>query len=192
MDNHCGKRSAARRQASAGRGYCRRAREVARAAIGSAMQRALLWRELGTGASRMPVSDGVKQAMLDFYERYSAGDVAAFAEQITEEEDALVIGTDGSQWAEGRDTWVSGYESVMDQMPGLQLRAGDRLTGHEDGPIGWAADQASIVLPDGSDVPVRITAVFRRERGGWKVVTAHLSIGVPDAKLTELLPLLLD
>jgi ketosteroid isomerase-like protein len=130
--------------------------------------------------------------MLDFYERFSAGDVAAFADQITEEGDALVIGTDGRQWAEGRDAWVSGYASVVGQLPGLRLQAGDRLVAHEEGTIGWAADRASVAIPDGPEVPLRITAVFRRERGGWKIVTAHLSLGVPDDKLPQLLPHLLD
>src|SRR5687768_14470797 len=111
----------------------------------------------------MPISEGVKQAMLEFYRRFSAGDVAAFAEQITEHEDALVIGTDPSQWANGHDKWIAGYAAVMEQMPGLQLRAGDRLIAFQDGPIGWAADQASVVLPDGAEIPVRITAVFRNE-----------------------------
>jgi ketosteroid isomerase-like protein len=140
----------------------------------------------------MPVSEDVKQAMLDFYERFSAGNVDAFAEQITEQEDALVIGTDPGQWAEGHDTWVAGYAAVMQQMPGVRLRAGDRLVAFRDGSIGWAADQALIVLPDGSEIPFRITAVFRTEGAGWKIVTAHLSLGVPDAKLTELLPHLLS
>lgn len=73
----------------------------------------------------------------------------------------------------------------MEQMPGLQLRAGERLSAFQHGPIGWAPDQASIVLPDGSEIPFRITAVFRNEGAVWKVVTTHLSLGVPDAKLTE-------
>jgi ketosteroid isomerase-like protein len=139
----------------------------------------------------MPVSKDVKKAMLEFYRRFSAGDVAAFAELITEREDALVIGTDPGQWTEGHDAWVAGYAGVMEQMPGLELRAGDRLTAFEDGPIGWAADQAWIVLPDGAEIPLRITAVFRNERATWKIVTAHLSLGVPDTKLTKLLPELL-
>ena len=140
----------------------------------------------------MQASEDVKQAMLEFYKRFSAGDVAAFAEQITEQEDALVIGTDPGQWAEGHETWVAGYASVVQQMPGLQLRAGDRLTAFQDGRIGWAADQALVVLPGGSRIPLRITAVFRKEDDAWKIVTAHLSLGVPDAKLDELLPLLLE
>ena len=139
----------------------------------------------------MPISEDVKQAMLAFYKRFSAGDVAAFAEHITDREDALVIGTDPSQWAEGHDSWVAGYAEVMEEMAGVQLRAGDRLTAFQDGPIGWAADQAVIVLPDGAEIPFRITAVFRNEGPIWKIVTAHLSLGVPDAKLTELLPHLL-
>jgi hypothetical protein len=32
---------------------------------------------------------------------------------------------------------------------------------------------------------------FRNERATWKIVTAHLSLGVPDTKLTKLLPELL-
>jgi ketosteroid isomerase-like protein len=139
----------------------------------------------------MSVSPDVKQAMVEFYKRFSAGDAAAFAERITEQGDALVIGTDPSQWAEGHDTWVAGYAAVIEQMPGLQLRAGERLAAFQDGPIGWAADQAWIVLPDGAEIPLRITAVFRNEAAVWKIVTAHLSLGVPDAKLTELLPHLL-
>ena len=136
----------------------------------------------------MPASEDVKGALLEFYVRYSAGDVAAFAERITEREDALVIGTDPAQWAEGHDAWVAGYAAVMEQMPGLKLRGGDRISAFQDGPIGWAADKAWIVLPDGSEIPFRITAVFRSEGTTWKLVTAHLSLGVPDAKLTELLP----
>jgi ketosteroid isomerase-like protein len=139
----------------------------------------------------MPASEDVKQAMLEFYKRFSAGDVAAFAERITEQEDALVIGTDPGQWAQGHDAWVAGYAAVMEQMSGVKLRAGDRLTAFEDGSIGWAADRAWIVLPDGAEIPFRITAVFRNESATWKIVTAHLSLGVPDAKLTELLPQLL-
>jgi hypothetical protein len=112
----------------------------------------------------VPVSEDVKQAMLEFYERFSAGDVAAFAEQITEQDDALVIGTDPSQWAVGHDTWVAGYRAVIEEMPGLRLRPGDRLTAFQEGSMGWAADQASILLPDGSDIPLRITAVFATRR----------------------------
>jgi hypothetical protein len=144
------------------------------------------------GGADMPMSEDVKQAMLEFYKRFSAGDVAVFAEHITEQEDALVIGTDPSQWAVGHDAWVAGYAAVREQMPGLQPRAGDRLTAFQDGTIGWAADQALIVLPDGAVVPIRITAVFRHEGAIWRIVTAHLSLGVPDAKLAVLLPHLLD
>ncbi len=139
----------------------------------------------------MAASDAVKQAMVEFYKRFSAGDVSAFGEQITQEEGAFVIGTDGRQWADGRDAWISGYESQIQQMPGLGLQAGTRLVGYEEGSVGWAADEASVVLPDGSQIPVRITAVFRREGGDWRIVNAHLSLGVPDEKLEELLPQLL-
>lgn len=140
----------------------------------------------------MTASEGVKQAMVGFYERFSGSDPGAFGEFISTDADAWVIGTDWGQWEIGHDRWIAAFETQMEQMPGLKLQAGDRLMGYEEGSIGWAADQPSLVLPDGTEVPLRLTAVFRREGGGWKIVTAHFSFGVPDAKLEELLPQLLS
>ena len=35
-------------------------------------------------------------------------------------------------------------------------------------------------LPDGTEIPVRLTAVFRKENNDWKIVLRHLSIGIPN------------
>lgn len=139
----------------------------------------------------MPSSEGVKHALISFYERFSSGDVTAMAELITKEEDAIVIGTDPAQWTAGRDEWIAGFQGQVEQMPGLQMQAGNRLQAYEEGSVGWAADEPSVVFPDGGGFPVRVTAVFRQEGGEWKIVNAHVSIAVPDAKLEELLPQLL-
>lgn len=129
--------------------------------------------------------------MLRFYELFSAGDPVAFAEQITAEEEPFVMGTDWDQWTVGRDGWLEGYAIQIAEIPGLRFEAGARLAGWADGGVGWAADQPDLVFPDGSVVPVRATAVFRQEGGGWRLVNLHVSFGVPDAKLEELLPQLL-
>ena len=140
----------------------------------------------------MPSSDGVKQAMLRFYEAFGAGDVELFAQHITAHGDAFVLGSDWDQWGVGRDAWVEGYRTQIAETPGICFEAGERLQGFEEGTIGWAADQPNVVLPDGPAVPIRVTAMFRQEAGDWKLVNVHVSFGVPDAKLFELLPTLLS
>jgi hypothetical protein len=114
------------------------------------------------------------------------------SEGVPTEEDAFVLGSDWDQWSTGRDKWIDGYRAQIGEIPGLRFEAGERLCAYEEGTVGWAADQPNIVLPDGTAVPVRATAVFRQEGGGWKIVTLHVSFGVPDAKLEELLPQLLS
>ena len=137
----------------------------------------------------MHESDDVRAAMLRFYERFSGGDPEAFGEMITTGDRALVIGTDPGQWAEGRDTWVAGYRSQIEAIPDLRLEAGD-LRASAEGGMGWAADRPRVVLPDGTVLPSRLTAVLGREEGVWRLVHLHLSFGVPDDKLEELAPAL--
>ncbi len=44
--------------------------------------------------------------------------------------------------------------------------------------VGWVADQGTSTLPDGSEVPFRLTAVFHQENGDWKLIQEHASLGV--------------
>lgn len=134
----------------------------------------------------MEHSTDVQAAMRRFYERFSAGDVAAFAQSITQLEDAFVIGTDPGEWQDGRATWIAGYEEQIAAIPGVRLEAGN-LRGYAEGSLGFAADQPSFVLPDGSTIPVRLTTVMRFEDGDWRLVNAHFSVGVPNDELFELM-----
>ncbi len=138
----------------------------------------------------MQQSDDVRTAMLRFYERFSGNDAGAFAGVIDSGDAALVIGTDPGQWEEGHDTWVSAFQAQIEAIPGLRLETAD-MRAYEEGSMGWTADRPSIVLPDGTGLPVRLTGVLRKERDGdWRVVHCHFSFGVPDAKLEELAPAL--
>ena len=68
---------------------------------------------------------------------------------------------------------------------GLRVEAGD-LRAWEEGSVGWLSDTPSFVLPDGTAIRTRTTAVMRREDGDWKLVQAHVSVGVPDEEVIEL------
>jgi hypothetical protein len=139
----------------------------------------------------MPRSEAVKQAMLQFYDRLASGDAEAVGDIISAEEDALVIGTDWDQWEDGRDAWISAYTIQTEETPQFRIEPGSELRGYEEGLIGWAADRPHWVFADGTAIPIRATAVFRQEAGTWTIVQLHVSLGVPDERLEELLPLLL-
>jgi ketosteroid isomerase-like protein len=67
---------------------------------------------------------------------------------------------------------------------GMTLR-GENPHGYEDGAVGWGIDHPSSVLPDGSYLPTRLTAVLHHEDGEWKIVHLHFSVGVPDEQAIQ-------
>jgi hypothetical protein len=127
----------------------------------------------------MQRSAGVEQAVRRFYERFSANDVDGFDAGVSAEEDGLIIGTGPTEWYEGRDAWIGAYAEQIAAIPGIRIEAG-RPRGWEAGDVGWASDRPTFIFPDGTSIPVRMTAVFLREGGEWKPVQAHFSFGVPD------------
>jgi ketosteroid isomerase-like protein len=133
----------------------------------------------------MERSNAVEQAMLRFYDRFSSGDVEGFAQMITAWPDAFVVGTDPGEWQDGRATWIAGYQEQIAAIPGVRLETGG-LRGYAEGSLGWAADQPSFVLPDGTAISTRLTTVLRLEDGEWKLVNAHFSIGVPNEEMFDL------
>src|SRR5262245_16752630 len=117
----------------------------------------------------MERSERVAEAILRFYERFSAGNVAGFAEALTTWDDAFVIGTGPQEWLDGRANWIAGYQEQISAIPGIRMQAGDPR-GYAEGSLGWAADRMSIVLPDGTAIQARLTAVLRLEGDAWKLV----------------------
>jgi hypothetical protein len=127
----------------------------------------------------MQQSGDVREAMLRFCDRLSAGDVASFDELVSREA-ALIIGTAPGEWVDDRERMKFGFEAE-----GVRLEPDDPL-GYEEGSMGWVVDQPTFVFPDGSAIQTRLTAVMRQEDGRWKLVHAHFSVGVPDEEVVDL------
>ena len=134
----------------------------------------------------MQRSAGVEQAARRLYERFSGNDVDAFAAGLSALADGMVIGTGPTEWYEGREAWIGAYAEQIAAIPGVRLEAGSPR-GWEEGAAGWVADRPTFVLPDGTAIPVRLTAVFVREGSEWKPVQAHFSFGVPDEAMMTVL-----
>jgi ketosteroid isomerase-like protein len=52
-----------------------------------------------------------------------------------------------------------------------------------EGTVGWASSRFRWMSKDGSEIPMRWTAVFHREDGEWKMVQVHASVGVPNEEV---------
>ena len=126
----------------------------------------------------MQQSEGVKEAMLRFYDRFSAYDVGSFDRLVSQKRESMVIGTAPDEWFDDREQWRSAVE-----MEGVRLEAGDALRSCQEGSVSRVADQSTFVLPDGATTPTRLAAVMREEDGEWKLVQAHFSVGVPDEEV---------
>lgn len=128
----------------------------------------------------MQQSAEVCEAMLRFYDRLSASDVASFDQLVSQKPATLVIGTAPGEWVTERDRMRFGFETE-----GVRIQAGEPA-GNEEGSMGWVVDKPTFFFPDGSAMKARLTAVLRREDGTWKLVHMHVSVGVPDDEVVEL------
>jgi hypothetical protein len=131
----------------------------------------------------MRPSDDVRAGILHFYERFSSADPAAFAAGLSSEDGVSVIGSAPDEGHGDRAGWVAAYRDGI-AAAGIKLE-GDDPRAYEEGSLGWGVDRARFVLPDGSTLPTRLTAVLRHEDDEWKVVHLHFSVGVPDEEAIQ-------
>jgi hypothetical protein len=69
------------------------------------------------------------------------------------------------------------YQAQLRQMGGVSVVGSDPQA-YRHGDVGWVADRPKFRLPDGCEIPIRITIVFAREDGDWNLVQQHILIGV--------------
>jgi hypothetical protein len=122
----------------------------------------------------MERSPSLEKELDKLYAAFSTGDVAVLEEMTTARPGLVFIGTDPAEWFESLD----GVRDLMKAQAGTGITVmHGQPKAYEEGTVGWVADRGAFVLPDGAgEVPFRITAVFHRENGGWKLVQEHASI----------------
>jgi hypothetical protein len=114
------------------------------------------------------------------YERINAGDVFSTADDyLSIAEDSLGIGTDPREWWAGADALRAAWNTQLPEMhrAGIRFEPGD-IQAFSEGSVGWFAHQPTLKMPDGGELPARVTGVCHRENGAWKLVQFHFSIGV--------------
>lgn len=115
----------------------------------------------------------------EFYLASANSDTQFLDRLIARGAHTLVIGTDPSEWWAGGDEIVATWTAAWHSRGGMPVVRSAPVA-FRDGNIGWVADRAAWRMPDGREVPFRLTAVFRNDGFRWIMVQAHFSVGVPD------------
>jgi len=110
-----------------------------------------------------------------FYDAMATGDETAITGLLSSADGVLLIGTDPDEWLTDRPSMLTLLTAQAGT--GLKVRSGD-IQAFEEGSVGWVADRGAFILPDGSEVPFRMTAVFHKQDDDWKMIQSHASVAV--------------
>lgn len=110
---------------------------------------------------------------------FGQSDAEALRALFDRRDDVVAIGTDPAEWWAGYDTATRIFITQSEEMSGATLIPANP-TAFEEGDVGWVADQPVLRLPDGTEAPLRLTAVYRKTEDGWKAVQWHASFGIPN------------
>jgi hypothetical protein len=129
----------------------------------------------------MTASEEVGGLTRQVYAMFSSGDASPAERLISSRPGTILIGTDPREWWSEREQILSTLAAQAKEISqsGITVEAGELAVESEDG-FAWIADRPRFVMPDGSTVEGRVTAVFLREDDGWKIVQWHASLGVPN------------
>jgi ketosteroid isomerase-like protein len=122
----------------------------------------------------------LRDVVMRFYQAMGEGNADAFEAMASRRGPAVFIGTDPQEWWENVEDVSKAVRELVSA--GITLVPGD-IKAYREGSVGWIADQGRFRMEDGTEVPFRLTAVFREEDGDWKMVQEHASVGVPNVEV---------
>ncbi len=126
----------------------------------------------------MQKSAELMQAYYRFVDAVNRGNVAVLDALISKDADVSVIGTDPNEWWMGHDSAVQALQSQSgDVGNSASMVAGSQVEAYVDGSFGWVTDRPVLMLP-GGEMAFRVTMLFHREDGVWRMLQSHASFGV--------------
>jgi ketosteroid isomerase-like protein len=129
----------------------------------------------GSGAQ-----DEIRAVFDQLVEAQNAGDAQRTRALMSQRPGAVHIGTDAEEWWTA--TQLADEVAAASGSDDVQVVADD-LDVHVQGDVAWAEGRGRFTRAGGGERPVRLTGVFLREDGQWKLVQSHSSIGVPNAEI---------
>jgi adenylate cyclase len=133
----------------------------------------------------MQDSSQVREAVERFWNLIGAADLDGLGDALTAGPIAQVIGSAPGEGHDDRETWIAGFRSMIEAMPGVRVDPGP-TRGYANGDTGYAIGEPTWHLPGDMTLQMRSTFVLQREDGEWKVVHLHASVGIPDERAVEM------
>jgi ketosteroid isomerase-like protein len=127
-------------------------------------------------------SPELRDLVVAWFRAASDGDASLVDRHVSRDAGTRLIGSDPNEWWIGYDTITQVFKAQMREMGGVSCLPGDPQA-YRIGDVGWVADRPRFRLPDGTELPVRMSIVFVKEDGAWKVAHQHISIGVPNEQI---------
>ena len=125
----------------------------------------------------MEASPELRDLTLRIAEAVGAGDAAVLARHTSGHPGVAFLGTDPDEWW----TDLAGLTRALaaQRQAGVEAVPGEPLA-YREGDVGWAVDRGLRFRLGDREVPFRLSVVYRREDGAWKMVHFHSSVGVPN------------
>lgn len=133
----------------------------------------------------MQPSAEIKELMTRFYEAASKGDFEFVDGLLSRRAGVLWIGTDPDEWWESPEAVFKAWQAQTAELGGPAPITGGNVTAYQHGDVAWVSDRPTFHLPDGRRLPFRFTAVWVREPEGWRIVQAHISMGIANEAVLQ-------
>jgi hypothetical protein len=123
---------------------------------------------------RSPEVEGFTRTL---YDALRSADAAKVAQHFSSAQGVTLIGSDPDELWVGHDTISEIWEAQLDEVGSIGVEDADPV-GYARGDVGWMSDRPTLVVGGEMRIPLRITGVFERDGGTWRVAQWHVSIGV--------------
>ena len=127
----------------------------------------------------MKESAELKDLAIRYLKARATGDLAFVAGHVSQTDGAVFIGAGRDEWWTGHDAIVEKVRANMSRDIGKASLVVEEPVAYSEGTIGWTTDRFRLMLPDGREMPLVFSAVWRREHGQWRIVLSHLSSVLP-------------
>ena len=121
-------------------------------------------------------SEELRSFMHRFYAAWEAWDFDTMRDMISAKPHSLIIGTDPQEWWKGNEG-IEIWTAQAEQTGRLTIRS-TALETYSCGNVGWIADRLKVTIEAAkSTVSMRVTGVLAIERGQWRFMQMHASVG---------------
>lgn len=130
----------------------------------------------------MQKSEPLADIIAGWFKAASRGDAAYADEHLSKRSTMLLVGTDPKEWIRGKDAARFLMNEARAMGGNIKVSVG-KVEAYREGSVGWGIANPTITLPSGKKFQPRWSAVFHKERGEWKIIQIHASVGVPNEQI---------